>query len=84
MSSNDFDFVIYHSPCADGTGAAFVVYYYNLLNTPERDIEYFPTSHHTPPPDVTGKKVLILDFSYKKEVIDQCRKQRGTERQFLL
>lgn len=71
FNKNKVDLVIYHDPCADGMGAAFIVWYYMMINWPEKDIEFFPTAHYTKPPDVTGKNVLIVDFSYNKQVIEQ-------------
>lgn len=55
--------VIYHGSCADGYTAAWACW---LLNP---DWEYFPATHGNPPPDVTGRDVYMLDFSYKYLVI---------------
>jgi oligoribonuclease NrnB/cAMP/cGMP phosphodiesterase (DHH superfamily) len=32
--------------------------------------EYHPGVHQNPPPDVTGRDVVIVDFSYKRPVLD--------------
>ena len=55
--------VIYHADCTDGFGAAYAAWK-QLGNR----AEYFPCKHGTPPPDVTGKNVVILDFSYGNEI----------------
>lgn len=58
------DIFIYHSPCDDGFGAAWAVH--------QRwgdDVEYWPATYGKPAPDVTGKRVLIGDFSYKRDVL---------------
>lgn len=51
---------IYHGNCADGFGAAWVV----RRAFAGTDIEFHPATHGQPAPDVTGKKVIIVDFSY--------------------
>jgi len=54
---------IYHGNCADGFGAAWVV------KRAFGDIEFYPGVYQKPPPDVTGKDVVMVDFSYKRPVI---------------
>tara|TARA_R100000808_G_C2155291_1_gene167374 strand:- start:14187 stop:15035 length:849 start_codon:yes stop_codon:yes gene_type:complete len=58
------DYVIYHKNCADGFGAAWAAW--KLIGN---QAEYVPASYGAPSPDVTGKNVAILDFSYDKETI---------------
>lgn len=55
---------IYHGNCADGFTAAWAVY--RALGD---QVEFYPGVYQTPPPDVTGRHVLMVDFSYKSEVI---------------
>jgi oligoribonuclease NrnB/cAMP/cGMP phosphodiesterase (DHH superfamily) len=55
---------IYHDNCADGFGAAWVVR--KALGT---DIELYAAKHGDTPPDVTGKNVFIVDFSYPREAL---------------
>ena len=55
---------IYHSNCADGFGAAWAV------RAAIPGIEFFPGVYQNAPPDVTGRDVLMVDFSYKREVIN--------------
>jgi len=53
-------FVLYHSPCYDGFGAAYAAWR-SLGDT----AEYIPVSHGNPPPDLPkGSHVYIIDFSY--------------------
>ena len=64
--------VIYHAGCSDGFCAAWLFH----KAFPEAD---FHAAHYgTPPPDVAGKDVYIVDFSYKRDVmlriIDQARR----------
>lgn len=56
--------VIYHGKCIDGFTAAWVCW---------REFgdgaEYHPGIYQEDPPDVTGKDVVIVDFSYKFDVM---------------
>ena len=54
---------IYHGNCADGFGAAWVV------RKALGEIDFFPGKYQEPPPDVTGKDVVMVDFSYKRPVL---------------
>jgi oligoribonuclease NrnB/cAMP/cGMP phosphodiesterase (DHH superfamily) len=51
---------IFHANCADGYTAAWVV------NQAQSDVEFFPGFYNTSPPNVDGKIVYIVDFSYKR------------------
>ena len=63
--------VIYHADCTDGFGAAYSAW--KLLGN---RAEYYACKHGTPPPDVTGKTIVILDFSFDnattKKMIDDA------------
>lgn len=59
--------VIYHGNCADGFGAAYGAM--KLLGL--EGVEYYPGVYQNDPPDVRGKHVIMVDFSYKPEVISQ-------------
>jgi len=64
LESNKVDICIYHNNCFDGFTSACIV----KLKNPE--CELFGASHSTKKyPDVTGKHVVICDFSYSKEII---------------
>ena len=52
--------VIYHANCNDGFGAAYGAW--KLLGN---RAEYFACKHGDAPPDVKGKRVVILDFSFE-------------------
>ena len=60
------DFVIYHANCSDGFGAAWAAW--KLLG--ER-AEYHAAKHGDIPPDVRGKNVVVLDFSYSNAITKQ-------------
>lgn len=57
------DICIYHGNCADGFTAAWAVW----KRWP--DIEFVPGVYGEAPPDVSGKHVLIVDYSYKRPVL---------------
>jgi len=59
MEPSSVNFVIYHANCSDGFGAAYSAW--KLLG--ER-AQYHAAKYGEPPPDVAGKNVVILDFSY--------------------
>lgn len=55
---------IYHGNCADGFTAAWVV-----RKALGEDVEFHAGVYQNPPPDVTDKDVIIVDFSYKYDVL---------------
>tara|TARA_B100000035_G_scaffold310872_1_gene319442 strand:+ start:5633 stop:6550 length:918 start_codon:yes stop_codon:yes gene_type:complete len=63
--------VIYHKNCSDGFGAAYSAW--KLLGN---KAEYIACTHGDEPPDVTGKRVAVLDFSFDnattKEMIEKA------------
>ena len=66
-SPKDVNFVIYHGFCTDGFSAAFAAW--KLLG--EEGVTYHGTQHGLPAPDVKGKHVAVVDFSYKLPVFEQ-------------
>lgn len=60
---------IHHMPCADGFTAAWVV-----RRALGEDVEFHPGVYGTPPPDVRGRDVIMVDFSYKRSVLDDMAK----------
>jgi uncharacterized protein len=57
-------FCIYHGNCADGFGAAWVVR--RFFNG---EVDFHAGVYQTEPPDVTGRDVIMVDFSYKRPVL---------------
>ena len=55
---------IYHANCADGFGAAWVV-----RKALGPDVEFHAAHYGDQAPDVSGKNVIIVDFSYKYEAL---------------
>lgn len=58
---------IYHGNCADGFTAAWAVW----SRFGEHDWDYHPGIYQDPPPDVKGRDVVLVDFSYKRDVMKQ-------------
>lgn len=56
---------IYHGTCADGFGAAWAV----RLALGD-GVDYHAGIYGDPPPDVAGRHVVIVDFSYKRPVLE--------------
>lgn len=56
---------IYHGNCADGFTGAWIV------NKVHPDCEFIPGLYKAPPPDVSGKIVYLVDFSYKLDVMKE-------------
>lgn len=55
---------IYHGNCQDGFGAAWAV-----RHALGDLVEFYPGVYQDAPPDVTGRHVLLVDFSYKRSVL---------------
>jgi oligoribonuclease NrnB/cAMP/cGMP phosphodiesterase (DHH superfamily) len=62
---------IYHGGCYDGYGAYMsVVHHFGT-----EFVEGHPGKYGEAPPDVTGREVFIVDFSYKRDVLIEMAKQ---------
>ena len=59
------DICIYHGNCADGFTAAWAVW--RMFGD---DVEFVPGVYGHEPPDVAGKHVLMVDFSFKRAVLE--------------
>ena len=57
------DIVIYHARCMDGFACAMII---NKIAT--SNPEYKPFTYGSTPPNVTGKNVLICDFSFPANI----------------
>jgi oligoribonuclease NrnB/cAMP/cGMP phosphodiesterase (DHH superfamily) len=66
---------IYHSPCADGFTAAWVV-----NRAFEGEVDFHPGVYGQPAPDVAGRDLILVDFSYKRPVLEAML-QSGDARQ---
>ena len=57
---------IYHGHCDDGFAAAWAV-----RHAAPDAFEFYPGVYQQDPPDVTGRHVLLVDFSYKRPVLER-------------
>lgn len=64
---------IYHGNCADGFGAAWVV-----RAALGDDIEFHAGVYQDLPPDVAGRDVIMVDFSYKRPIVDAMAAKAST------
>ena len=62
---------IYHGNCADGFGAATAV----RIALGADSVDFHAGIHGKLPPDVTGRSVIIVDFSYKRELLIEMAEQ---------
>lgn len=69
LRPEEVDFVIYHHPCFDGIGSALAFDQVSKLTG--NKVEFFPTNYGRAPPDVTGKNVAIVDFSYDTDTTNK-------------
>lgn len=70
---------IYHGNCADGFTAAWAVW--KALGD---NCDYYPGVYNDPPPDVTGRDVVMVDFSYKLPVLEAMMQPRGARSLLIL
>lgn len=68
--------VIVHKNCYDGFGAAWVAH--NFFKQYEQGCDIHHALYGTEPPDVTGRDVLLFDFSYKRPVLEEMIKVAQT------
>ena len=62
--------VLYHADCSDGFGAAWALW----KRFPRA--RYLPVKHGAPPPEgMTGMDIVMVDFSYSREVIEKMADQ---------
>ena len=62
--------VLYHAECADGFGAAWAIW----KRFPE--VRFLPVKHGEPRPnDLRGERVIIVDFSYPRPVLEGIAKE---------
>ncbi|MCG8694669.1 MAG: DHHA1 domain-containing protein [Minwuiales bacterium] len=64
---------IYHGGCDDGFAAAYAVW-----RRFGDDVDFHPGVYQTAPPDVTGRDVIMVDFSYKPLVLAEMAESAET------
>ena len=71
LRPSEIDMVLYHGGCNDGYVAAAVAKKFLDENFPERKVDYIPVYYSSPPPEHAGRNVLIVDFSYPKDILEK-------------
>lgn len=61
---------IYHGNCADGFGAAWV-----FKRFADREFDFHAGVYQNDPPDIAGRDVYLVDFSYKRPVVEKMLEQ---------
>ena len=70
LEPSSVNVVIYHADCTDGFGAA-----YSAWKALGNRAEYHACKHGTNPPDIKGKNVVILDFSFDNKTTKKMIKE---------
>ncbi len=68
---------IYHGNCADGFAGAWVVRK-AMGGGDDCGMDFCPGVYQTEPPNVTGKTVVLVDFSYKRPVMERIVAQASS------
>ncbi len=76
MAKTSNPLCIYHGNCADGFAAAWVVR--GAFARTGIEVDFFPGVYGEPPPDVTDRDVYIVDFSYKRPVLEEMAARANT------
>jgi oligoribonuclease NrnB/cAMP/cGMP phosphodiesterase (DHH superfamily) len=67
------DLVLYHADCLDGFGAAWAIW----KRFPSA--AFLPVKHGLPPPpELAGKKIVVVDFSYPRETMEAMAKEAAS------
>lgn len=72
---NEKPICIYHANCADGFAAAWAVR--KFFAEDGQAVDFHPGVYGEAPPDVTGREVVIVDFSYPRDVLRGMIEQAG-------
>jgi oligoribonuclease NrnB/cAMP/cGMP phosphodiesterase (DHH superfamily) len=64
---------IYHGNCADGFTSAWVV-----RKALGEDVQFHAGVYQDAPPEVEGKDVMLVDFSYKRSVLEKIRERAAS------
>lgn len=66
---------IYHGNCADGFTSAWAFRAFAISHRFIGAVTFHAGVYQDPPPDVTGSLVVMLDFSYKRPVLEKLAEQ---------
>jgi oligoribonuclease NrnB/cAMP/cGMP phosphodiesterase (DHH superfamily) len=68
IESNVRPLVIYHANCLDGFTAAWAA-----REAFNGNVDFVRGMHQTPPAEVDGRDVYLVDFAYPREILEQVR-----------
>jgi uncharacterized protein len=71
--SDDRPLCVFHGNCQDGFGAAW-----SVRRALGDGVEFHAGVYQDAPPDVTGRDVIMVDFSYKRPVLDKLASAAAT------
>ena len=75
LSPKTVDVVLYHSNCPDGLGAAFPFWRENQDRFNNKELQLIGVTHGINyPRSLIDKRIMMVDFSYKREIIKQICK----------
>lgn len=78
LKPKEIDMLLYHGDCVDGFTSAFICYFFMKTQNKRKKVKFIPCQYQKAPPNVSGRNVLICDFSFKyettKRLIDNCNK----------
>lgn len=66
---NDKPLCIYHGNCADGFTSAWIVHRFF-----KGEVDLYVGTYQQPPPDAANRHVILVDFSYKRQVMLELAK----------
>nr|QBK93187.1 MAG: DHH family phosphohydrolase [Pithovirus LCPAC403] len=66
-----YDVVIYHGGCPDGLAGAYPFYLEN------KSIEFYGLQHGQELPDVSGKKIVVVDICFSRDEMIKMNKEAG-------
>jgi len=71
LQPDDVEAVIFHDPCSDGRASELIARKFLSEKFPDKIVKYYPMSIGAYPPEgLENKNVLICDYSYRKDILD--------------
>lgn len=70
MRNEDKTLCIYHGNCADGFASAYIIW----KKLGGDNVDFYPGVYQSAPPDTEKRNVIMVDFSYKRDIIIKMAK----------
>ena len=84
LQPKEVDMLLYHGDCVDGFTSAFICYFFMKTQNKKKKVKFIPCQYQKAPPNVSGRNVLICDFSLKFEVTRSNKKILLSKKEFAL